>query len=135
LGPILFVQDTKGSPYRLNLGECLASPNGKTQFILQSSGNIVVYIASTTMWSSNTGNWSASYLEISSYWTGSSLSLYSTTNKTSCPDQEGGDCRAKEWGPSWTPLMLATPQLKVQDDANVVVYQGTKALWSTGTNR
>jgi hypothetical protein len=99
----------------------IISPNGTTELVMQTDGNLVVYHNGVATWatpaSSTIGSGSNNQLIMQS---DGNLVIYSGPNLTN-----------PVWasGTSGSNLYLA-----VQDDGNVVIYnQSGQAMWSTGT--
>jgi hypothetical protein len=108
----------------LNPGQCLTSPSGRYQLIMQSDGNLVLYDVSSggSTWSSNTANNPGAFLEFE----GSALGVANPANT--------------QWL-FYVPNSSSTPNpaLVLQDDGNLVLYAygagggSPSAVWSTGT--
>ena len=108
-------------------GQCLVSPDKKTQAVMQEDGNLVVYYAEGTVrvakWDSKTMGNAGSHLELQQ---DGNLVIY------------GKDHRAL-WQ-ACTVHPFSNFFLQLQDDSNLVAYAGTSALdataavWSTMTD-
>lgn len=99
----------------------IISPNGTTELVMQTDGNLVVYHNGVATWatpaSSTIGSGSNNQLIMQS---DGNLVIYSGPNLTN---------------PVWsTGTSGSNLYLAVQDDGNVVIYnQSGQAMWSTGT--
>jgi hypothetical protein len=111
---------TLASGGTLTVGQCLTSPDGQYQLIMQSDGNLVEYYmpAGQAVWSSNTTN-PGDYLVMQS---DGNLVIYTEDNSA-----------------VWTSSSQGTPDpsLSLQDDANIVIYgtnsAGAYPAWASNT--
>jgi hypothetical protein len=101
---------------QLSSGQSLASCNGTYSLSMQGDGNLVLYRAGTSLWSSGTANSAASRALMQG---DGNLVLYNSSGTALWSSKTGGNSGAK---------------LDVQNDGNVVIYSASgTALWSTDT--
>ena len=110
-----------GSNGYLRTDQCLTSPDGQYEMIMQSDGNLVEYYlpGGQAVWASNTTNNPADYLVMQS---DGNLVIYTQANT-----------------PIWTSSSQGAPDpsLSLQDDANIVIYgtnsAGPYPAWASNT--
>ncbi|XXY51706.1 hypothetical protein WME91_11235 [Sorangium sp. So ce269] len=131
----------------------LTSADGRFTFIMQTDGNLVLYMGDRSLWSSRTaGKWSMTYDLEGRYWYNiypDKLQLY-TSSWLEIRDiaDEARFWQANTW--DWmnrhygsiglpTPTDLAGDTLIVQNDGNVVLYDTRsspwKPVWATDTSQ
>jgi hypothetical protein len=101
----------------LTAGQSISSPDGHYQLIMQSDGNLVLYVAGgRALWSSKTHGDTGDYAVMQ---TNGNFVVYSSTNQALwSTNTTGADCA----------------QLDVQDDGNLVLYSAAgKAQWASAT--
>ncbi|BAP56889.1 D-mannose binding lectin family protein [Thioploca ingrica] len=97
-------------------GQSLSSNNGYYSFIMQSDGNLVLYVGSRPLWSSGTYGQQVTGAVMQ---TDGNLVIYSP--------QWRALWNSGTWGNSGSYLVL-------QNDGNAVIYKPNCPLWSTKTN-
>lgn len=104
----------------LTVGNCLESPNGRAMLKMQKDGNLVLYAVTT-----NAGLYPLWY-------TGVNPGIVKAGMQTDGNLVLSG----KDNHPYWNTGTAGHPgaRLELQDDGNLVIYQGGTALWSSQTN-
>ena len=107
---------TLGPGQTLTAGQWLTSADGHYSLIMQSDGNLVLYVAGgRVLWSSKTKGDTGDHLLMQ---TNGNLVLYDAAgNALWSSNTSGGGCS----------------HLVVQDDGNTVLYGPSRADWATGT--
>ncbi len=108
----------------LTQGQCLISPNGQYELVMQADGNLVLYYQSQSdpIWNSNTAGNPGAFLRLQGNGYLGVINSANTTTLFYAPNSQG------------TP----NPDLVLQDDGNLVLYgspgdgTGPHAVWSTG---
>ena len=98
----------------LGINEPLKSCDGRTQFSFQSDGNLVIYQEGRAVWSSST-------------FTANGHALFQADGNLVIYDQYHNPL----WSSETSGYVGAT--LHVQNDGNVVIYNGAQALWNADT--
>jgi hypothetical protein len=100
----------------LTSGQELVSPDGHYDLVMQSDGNLVLYIAGGRyLWQSNTAGNPGAYAVMQ---TNGNLAVYSSSNQV-----------------LWSTNTSTAPcaYLSLQIDGNLALYGASGAVWSTGT--
>jgi pseudomonalisin len=107
----------------LNLGDDVKSPNGQFHLWLRGDGDLIEYDLAYgyKLWESNTGGKGVVYAQLQR--TDGNFVLYGAPHPDGSPNAIWGAGTDKHPG----------DVLRVQDDGNVVIYQGGSAIWSTHT--
>ncbi len=113
------VASTKVQPGQtVQVGQTIASPNGRAQLTMQSDGNLVLYDGNghNSLWASDTAG------------KGGQVATVQPDGNFVVSDAQGK--------PLWASGTSGQPgaYLAVQDDGNLVVYSGTNAAWHTDTD-
>jgi hypothetical protein len=110
------VPSTLGPGGTLSAGQELASPDGHYDLLLQSDGNLVLYIAGgRALWSSKTAGATGDHAVMQ---TNGNLVLYDTSNQVLwSTNTSGANCGS----------------LTLQNDGNLVLYGPKGPVWATNT--
>ncbi|ATB37101.1 hypothetical protein CYFUS_002522 [Cystobacter fuscus] len=103
----------------LSQGQGIVSNDRRFSLVLQGDGNLVLYDATSALWSANIGGKGGLSAHMQS---DGNFVVYRTTGATT-----GADV--------WSTLTYGHPgaYLVLQNDGNLVIYEGGTAIWNTGT--
>jgi uncharacterized protein (AIM24 family) len=112
----VYANDTLQQGEQLRNGESLISNNGCFNLVLQSDGNLVLYLRNTPIWASGTDGKSGNALVMQG---DGNLVLYAENGLATWSSQTQGTNNSR---------------FIVQNDGNAVVYADSKAVWDTKTS-
>jgi hypothetical protein len=102
--------------FGLHRGEAFDSCDGRFSLVMQTDGNLVLYLAGSALWNSHTSGTDGFAANMQ---TDGNFVLYGAHSDALWQSHTPGH---------------GGSHLDVQDDGNVVLYDGSKALWETGTS-
>lgn len=98
----------------LTAGQALVSADARTRLVMQSDGNLVVYVDGRPRWHTSSAGSPSPQLRLQR---DGNLVLYSGN------------------GARWASMTFNANRLVVQNDGNVVLLSSNRPVWSTGTHR
>ncbi|GAW52461.1 hypothetical protein PD653_4558 [Nocardioides sp. PD653] len=110
--------DTLYRNQNLDVGQWLRSSNGAYTLVMQSDANLVLYHGSRAIWASGTNGRPVHHLKLHD--NGCMALIDSSGNWL--------------WRPSPDPCNKGGDHLAVQNDGNLVLYAGSRAVWASNTS-